>query len=148
MCEVQETEDDRHRGGDFYTYQQAPRLLEDTAGEWGLGIELNNGGRKTLARAEGVRLKPIEVHTEKGALAGTAYFIDHLYWEHTQALLFTEGGATQILIGPGYLFVDGERSAPYDPRPHLKKVLLAAISKAPEGMSLLEAFSELRRWSC
>lgn len=89
-----------------------------------------------------------EISSDKGLLKGTLHYIEKLYWAHTQALLFTEGGSVQTLIGPGHLFVDGERSAAHDIRPHLKKVILATLAEAPEEMDLLEAFAEIRRWSC
>lgn len=83
-----------------------------------------------------------------GALRGTAYFLRCMYWTHTSALLFAEGGATQRLIGPNYLFVAGDRSAAYDPRPHLSGVLLVAVHEAPENTNLLDVFAELRHKFC
>ncbi len=146
---MQETADDGRRGGDFLVYQQAPRLLESAdGGTWEFGIELNRGGRKVLAVAENVRTEPFCLQLEAGTLRGVAYRIDKLFWSHTYALLFSEGGPIQTLIGPGYLFLDGRRASAYDPRPHLRDVLLAAIEGAPAGMGLLDAFSRLRSELC
>ena len=86
--------------------------------------------------------------TEKGKVEGTVYRIDRLYWGHTKALLFVEGGAVNNLLGPLYLYLDGQKSAPYDPRPHLENVVLASVDTAPKDMGLLEAFSAIRHEYC
>lgn len=146
---MQENQADGDRGADFYVIQQAPRILASTDGRNGwLVTDLRGGGLKRHAELKNIQRRVFDVEIDDGRMSGTVRLIDELYWDHTRGLLFTEGGNIQTLIGPAYLFVDGERCAPYDPRPHLKKVLLATIHEAPEGLNLLEAFAAIRRQFC
>lgn len=146
---MQENQADGSGGTSFLVTQQAPRILANPRnGDWQLVTDLRGGGVKVHAELKNVRCQPFDIKVLSGTLKGTARFIDELYWDHTRGLLFTEGGKVQTLIGPGYLFVDGERCAPYDPRPHLKKVLLATIHEAPEELNLLEAFAAIRSQLC
>jgi hypothetical protein len=146
---VQEDQADGSGSANFFVTQQAPRILANPRdGNWKLVTDLRGGGVKVLAELKNVRCQSFDIELDSGLLKGTARFIDELYWDHTRGLLFTEGGKVQTLIGPGYLFVDGERCTPYDPRPHLKKVLLATIHEAPEELNLLEAFAAIRSQLC
>ncbi len=147
---MQEDQANGGGGADFLITQQAPRILASPdSRDWQLVTDLRGGGVKVHATLKGVDVASFDdIEVPGGVLKGTVRFIEELYWDHTRGLLFTEGGEAQKLIGPAYLFVGGERCAPYDPRPHMKKVLLATIHDAPEELNLLEAFAAIRRRFC
>lgn len=137
---------DTHAGGNsgafFLVPTETPRLLETPDG-WKL-VGYND---RELGRAEDLTQKSFSIPAPNGDIEGVLFYIKRLYWSQGQGLLYIQGAPLQRLIGPNYMVVSAERCSAFSVRPHITKVHLALLNRAPEGMRLEEALVLIRRWS-
>ena len=140
MQEMSDQDSAGHRGASYYIYTNAPGLLEK-ADQQGRGQLVNSG--QVVAELEGIWHEPFNLDLGGRCISGDLIHASYLYWSQISAIHLLQGAPLHQLIGPNFAVIRASRGPDYSPRPYLKDVVLARVTKTTGDLSLEEVVHTL-----